>query len=103
MPGIEGIDAGSTKLYQKMKVKSHKLLQAILNVAVEVKNYNLTPDRIVYEMMGLICTLVLSVCSAWYQIFTISEKIGADLTDHRKISRVRAVYFIWSIMRMIPM
>ena len=53
VPGIEGIDAGSTKLYQKMKVKSHKLLQAILNVAVEVKNYNLTPDRIVYEDDGI--------------------------------------------------
>lgn len=38
VPGIEGIDASSTKLYQKIKVKSNKLLQAILNVAVEVKN-----------------------------------------------------------------
>ena len=53
VPGIEGIDAGSTKLYQKIKVKSHKLQQAILNVAVEVKNYNLTPDRIVYEDDGI--------------------------------------------------
>lgn len=53
VPGIEGIDAGSTKLYQKIKVKSNKLLQAILNVAVEVKNYNLTPDRIVYEDDGI--------------------------------------------------
>ena len=53
VPGIEGIDAGSTKLYQKIKVKSDKLLQAILNVAVEVKNYNLTPDRIVYEDDGI--------------------------------------------------
>ena len=53
VPGIEGIDASSTKLYQKIKVKSNKLLQAILNVAVEVKNYNLKPDRIVYEDDGI--------------------------------------------------
>lgn len=53
VPGIEGIDASSTKLYQKIKVKSDKLLQAILDVAVEVKNYNLTPDRIVYEDDGI--------------------------------------------------
>lgn len=46
VPGIEGLSASNIKLYQKMKVKSSKLLKAILNVAVEVKNYNLTPDRI---------------------------------------------------------
>lgn len=46
VPGIEGLSASNIKLYQKMKVKSTKLLKAILNVAVEVKNYNLTPDRI---------------------------------------------------------
>lgn len=53
VPGIEGLDAGETKLYQKLKVKSQTLLNAILDVAAEVKNYNLTPDRIVCEDGGI--------------------------------------------------
>lgn len=53
VPGIEGVDAGETKLYKKMKMKDEKLLEAVLNVAQEVKNYNLAPDRIVCMESGI--------------------------------------------------
>lgn len=72
VPGIEGLDAGSTKLYQKMKVKSNKLLKAILNVAVEVKNYSLTPDRIVCADDGI-----------EMYFGDICVKLGSDVTTEK--------------------
>lgn len=53
IPGIEGAKAGETKLYKTLKIKDEKLLKAILNVAQEVKNYNLQPDRIVCAEDGI--------------------------------------------------
>lgn len=46
-PCIEGIDISDAELYQPLNVDGEKLFQAILDVAKEVKNYQLTPDRIV--------------------------------------------------------
>lgn len=72
VPGIEGLDTSNTKLYQKMKVKSSKLLKAILNVAVEVKNYNLTPDRIVCADGGI-----------EMYFGDICVKLGSDVTTEK--------------------
>lgn len=72
VPGIEGLDTGDTKLYQKMKVKSSKLLKAILNVAVEVKNYSLMPDRIVCADDGI-----------EMYFGDICVKLGSDVTTEK--------------------
>lgn len=53
VPGIEGAVIGETKLYKPLKMKNEKLLEAILNVAQEVKNYELAPDRIVCVDSGI--------------------------------------------------
>ncbi len=53
VPGIEGADVGETKLYKPLKIKDEKLLKAILDVAQEVKNYDLQPDRIVCAEDGI--------------------------------------------------
>lgn len=53
VPCIEGLDISKTKLYQPLKVESKKLLKAILNVAQEVENYELNPDRIVCTDDGI--------------------------------------------------
>ena len=53
VPYIEGAYVGETKLYKPLKIKDEKLLEAMLNVAQEVKNYNLTPDRIVCVENGI--------------------------------------------------
>lgn len=52
-PCIEGIDISETELYKPLKVKSEKLFEAILDVAQEVKNYELVPDRIVCTDEGI--------------------------------------------------
>lgn len=52
-PCIEGIDISEAELFQPIKVKSEELLEAILNVAQEVGNYELTPDRIVCTDEGI--------------------------------------------------
>lgn len=53
VPCIEGIDTGETKLYEPLQVESEKLFQAILDVAQEVDNYELAPDRIVCADGGI--------------------------------------------------
>ena len=53
VPRIEGIDVSRAELYEPLKVESKKLLEAILDVAKEVKNYELTPDRIVCNDEGV--------------------------------------------------
>ena len=53
IPGIEGVSAGETKLYKRLAIKDEELLKAILDVAQEVKNYNLAPDRILCAEDGI--------------------------------------------------
>lgn len=53
VPGIEGVNVGESKLYKPMNLKDEKFLEAILNVAQEVKNYQLEPDKIVCVSDGI--------------------------------------------------
>lgn len=53
VPCIEGVDFSGTELYKPLKVKSEKLLEAILNVAQEVADYEPAPDRIVCTDEGI--------------------------------------------------
>lgn len=53
VPGIEGVNVGESKLYKPMNLKDEKFLEAVLNVAQEVKNYQLEPDKIVCVSDGI--------------------------------------------------
>ncbi len=53
VPGIEGVAVGESKLYKPLNLKDEKFLEAILNVAQEVKNYKLEPDKIVCVSDGI--------------------------------------------------
>lgn len=53
VPGIEGVNVGESKLYKPLNLKDEKLLEAVLNVAQEVKNYQLEPDKIVCMSDGI--------------------------------------------------
>lgn len=53
VPCIEGAAIGEAKLYKPLGMKNETLLQAILDVAQEVKNYNLQPDQILCTEDGI--------------------------------------------------
>lgn len=53
VPGIEGVDIGEPKLYKPMNIKDESLLEAVVGVAQEVRNYQLEPDRIVCVSDGI--------------------------------------------------
>lgn len=44
---VEGLEVTKTTRYEKLKCKDTKLFEAALKLVVELKNYELTPDRIV--------------------------------------------------------
>ena len=53
VPCIEGIDAKETKLYKPLNIEDGKLLDAVLNVAKEIKNYELAPDKTLCKKDGI--------------------------------------------------
>lgn len=78
-PCIEGIDISKAELYKSLNVESKKLFQAILDVAKEVKNYELTPDRIVCIDEGI---------ALWFG--QIRVLLGTDINTE-KMAQIRPI------------
>lgn len=49
LPSIEGVTIKNIKLYQKLSCDKSKIFEEILKTSRELKKYELTPDKIVYE------------------------------------------------------
>ncbi len=53
VPYIEGVSIEKPDLYKKMKMEDKKLLSAVLNVAQDVKKFELSPDQILCTESGI--------------------------------------------------
>lgn len=49
IPHIEGLEVKDVKQYEQLSVQNEKVFVYIMNVTKEIKNNNLSPDRIVWE------------------------------------------------------
>lgn len=86
VPCIEGVDVKSAKLYETLKLENEKMLEAVVSVAQQVKNYDLTPDRILYTDSGIelyfgdICVMLGTDVTAEKiaQITPILEKLNGQ-------------------------
>lgn len=79
VPYIEGAKISEAKLYKKMNVKDKKLFQAILNVAQEVKQFELTPDQILCTESGI-----------ELHFGTVRVMLGFDITT-KKIAQIAPI------------
>ncbi len=87
LPSIDGVNFKKIELYKKLKSSKTKIFNQILETTQEVKKYELTPDKLVYEKNSLnlyfgdICVSLGSSVSS-DQMAQI-EPILAKLTDQK--------------------
>lgn len=79
VPYIEGAEISEAKLYKKMKVEDKKLFQAMINVAQEVKQFELTPDQILCTESGI-----------ELHFGTVRVMLGFDITT-KKIAQIAPI------------